>query len=111
MASHALAQPRLAAIPTLPAHPPRRLLENAIQSMIDLLDAMDGDADLEDEEPEGDIIEELGEGPEWSTFVPPLYGVDQEKGPRNYDEVIEFHLQKELEEARAHPKPLRWRSL
>lgn len=68
-----------------PAH--RARVEDQIETLIALLDAFDGDPDLEDDDPAGDTLDEHGEAPtEDGTEhlgVLPLYGLDQSLGPVN----------------------------
>lgn len=74
----------LAAMPTLP----RRTVEQAIEAMIERLDALDGDPDLElDEEPEDDTDAE----PSDFYLLRPIYGVDQTKGALNLVEAHQAH--------------------
>lgn len=58
---------------------------------IALLDAADGEIDLEDDDPSGDPLDEHGEHPTDTAQVllptRPRYGVDQSKGPINEREA------------------------
>lgn len=67
---------------------------------IDLLDARAGDCDLEDDDPAGDTLDELGEHPadDASTILraAPVYGVDQSTGPINGRAAYQAHQAAEL---------------
>ena len=65
----------------------RRKLETLIEAAIALLDAADGDTDLEDDDPAGDYLDERGEAPtdNGAKLLPmlPRYGRNQTRGPLN----------------------------
>lgn len=65
----------------------RRSLAKSIDAMIELLDLLDGDPDLEDDDPAGGAVDDLGE-PDLSEDLPlPRWGIDQSRGPINEDVV------------------------
>lgn len=65
----------------------RRSVTKTIEAMIELLDLLDGDPDLEDDDPAGGAADDLGE-PELSKGLPlPRWGIDQRRGPLNEEEV------------------------
>lgn len=69
----------------------RAELEALTESIIDRLDALDGDPDLEDDDPAGGNSEDVGEL-ELSRGVPhPIYGADQRRLPRNAQFVWEHY--------------------
>lgn len=65
----------------------RRIIERQIEQLIELLDQIDGDPDLEDDDPDGDPCD-FGEDDGLSP-VRPLYAVDQTTGPLNVEEAME----------------------
>lgn len=68
----------------------RAAIEAEVDRLIAILDAVDGDCDLEDDDPAGDPLDK-GEDEEWRPegFVlpKPRYGEDQSEGPANEQEV------------------------
>lgn len=60
----------------------RKAVERQIEALIELLDALDGDAELEDDELHDDVLD-LGEGSDELATLP-SYAVDQTSGPLNY---------------------------
>jgi len=62
----------------------RAAIEAKIEELIAFLDEIDGDPDLEDDDPSGDPLD-AGEAPEATPIMPmqPIYGIDQTKGPIN----------------------------
>lgn len=76
----------------------RALIENEIEWLIALLDTVDGDPDLEDDDPAGDTLDEHGEAPTENgcdlLLAHPRYGIDQSLGPINEREAMrERHQQ------------------
>ncbi|WP_070151095.1 hypothetical protein [Sphingobium phenoxybenzoativorans] len=71
----------------------RRALASFITVAIDLLDALDGDPDLEDTDIEDGDPLDLGEAQADTEILvaPPRYGVDQTLGPVNEVEAIRAH--------------------
>lgn len=68
--------------------PNREAIENEIERLIALLDAYDGDPDLEDDDPGGGNVEDepqMGEGQEYYRLLP-VYRIDQTLGPVNMKE-------------------------
>lgn len=63
-----------------PAH--RARIEDHVEALIALLDADDGDPDLEDDDPAEDVLD-LGEYDEARLLPRPKYGLDQSLGPVN----------------------------
>lgn len=82
----------LSAIPSLP----RAALARLVQKAIDRMDDIDGDPDLEEDDPAGgDVCDELHDVREH--YQPrPLYGVDQSKGALNGPLVARRHEIHEL---------------
>ena len=76
-------------IPTLP----RPLLVRLTARMIDRLDQLDGDCDLEDDDPAGGNPDDTGEEEEWCPdgvkLALPIFGIDQTTGPINERETYE----------------------
>lgn len=66
---------------------------------IDLLDARAGDCDLEDDDPAGDPLDELGEHPADDatpiSAIKAVYGADQSAGPINVRAAYQAHQAKE----------------
>jgi hypothetical protein len=77
----------LAAIPSLP----RAELARLTEQLIDRMDEIDGDIDLEDDDPAGGSADDVGEEDETNregVVMPlPRYGVDQSAGPINVAEA------------------------
>ena len=62
----------------------RRAIAAQIEALIAVLDAADGDCDLEDDDPAGGNPDDVGEVPDWLPRFPlPVYGIDQRRGPTN----------------------------
>ncbi|ALR19027.1 hypothetical protein ATN00_00545 [Sphingobium baderi] len=71
----------------------RERLEGFVAIAIDLMDLMDGDPDLEDDDPAGGNVEDerqMAEGEDYYR-LPPRYGIDQTKGPINEIEAYRQH--------------------
>ena len=75
------------AVPMLTRHELAALTER----LIDALDAIDGDPDLEDDDPSGQRDEDGINTGGWTDFdrerqamLKPIYGVDQSEGPTNF---------------------------
>ena len=67
----------------------RSEIEHLTESLIDKLDALDGDPDLEDDDPAGGNPEDVGE-PDYARGLPlPVYGADQTRLPLNARRVWE----------------------
>lgn len=60
----------------------RAAIEARIEQLIEYLDRIDGDPDLEDDDPAGGAIDDEGHG-EHLLPAMPLYAVDQSLGPTN----------------------------
>lgn len=71
--------------------PPRAAIEAAVETLLSVLDTLDGDPDLEDDDPAGDALDK-GELDEGCDLAPPIYGVDQTKGPLNETEAYRSYL-------------------
>lgn len=74
----------LASVPSLP----RPILARLAARMIERLDELDGDPDLEDDDPAGGAADDGGELEEWRpepgfTAPLPIYGIDQRRGFTN----------------------------
>lgn len=65
----------------------RKAIEQQIDHLIDMLDRIDGDADLEPDHEDYDVCD-LGERITYYKTLPE-YGIDQSKRPKNYDKVLE----------------------
>ncbi|MCW6529730.1 hypothetical protein NED98_05680 [Sphingomonas sp. MMSM20] len=82
----------------------RRAIEDEIERLIGLLDLVDGDCDLEDDDPAGDPLDEHGEAPSHDGYelvaTRPVYGLDQSLGPINYREAERGYRARELGLAR-----------
>lgn len=73
----------------------RARLSRLISDAIDLLDAMDGDPDLEDD---GDVdpTDQWGDLGDGSILAPmPVYGLDQSLGPINIVQALEAYMQQQ----------------
>lgn len=67
----------------------RAELEDLTERLIGRLDAIDGDPDLEDDDPAGGNPEDVGEY-DYARGLPlPVYGVDQRRPPLNARRVLE----------------------
>jgi hypothetical protein len=69
----------------------RKAIEQQIETLIDLLDQLDGDPDLEEDELACDPLD-LGEA-DVCMKLRPLYGIDQSRGPLNAHQARELQLQ------------------
>jgi hypothetical protein len=69
----------------------RLKIEAQIELMIGLLDASDGDCDLEDDDPAGGAAEDAGEAEDWRPhgilLDLPIYSTDQTTGPINENQA------------------------
>ncbi|OJY68608.1 MAG: hypothetical protein BGP16_05005 [Sphingobium sp. 66-54] len=78
----------------------RASLEAFLSVAIDLLDAMDGDPDVEDDDPSGDTLDISGEAPTDNGAemyaIRPVYSVDQSRGPINEAEAHREHMRELL---------------
>lgn len=67
-----------------------------VDRLIARLDSMDGDCDLEDDDPAGDFLDKRGEAPsdDGSRILPdrPVYRMNQARGPLNHASAIERYL-------------------
>jgi len=76
---------------TVLARMSRRRLEQLAEAIISHLDALDGDVDMEDDDPAGDDLDSKGEIEDWRpegiVLPKPLYGLDQSLGPINEREA------------------------
>lgn len=68
----------------------RKAVERQIEELIELLDTLDGDPDLEEDELHEDPLD-LGE-PDNFMETPPIYGLDQSKGPVNERAAYDAHM-------------------
>lgn len=78
--------------------PNREAIENEIERLIAVLDVLDGDPDLEDDDPGGGNVEDephMGEGQGYYPDIP-LYGIDQSKGAINGRLIGQRHHLNEL---------------
>lgn len=77
--------------PIVLARGQRQEIQRAIDLLIAVLDAADGDCDLEDDDPAGGAVEDCGEVEDWRPdgikLLKPVYGIDQSLGPINEEEV------------------------
>lgn len=76
----------------------RQVIEAEIERLIDLLDLVDGDADLE---PEQDCCtDDLGEHDIQVSPIAPIYGLDQSTAPMNMREMAsaQYDAEKRLQE-------------
>lgn len=75
----------------------RKAVERQIEALIDLLDQIDGDADLE---PDHDAYDPCDYGePDLYHRTLPAYAIDQSTGPLNADAIFEAHLREMQREA------------
>lgn len=74
----------------------RRSIEDHIETLIDLLDAMDGDPDREDSDPAGGNVEDEGEET-LGSWASPIYGPDQRRPARNRRAIEAEHERRENE--------------
>ena len=72
----------------------RKAVKAEIERLIAALDALDGDCDLEEDDPAGGNVEDVCQVEDWRPdgfrLPPPLYGDDQSKGPTNERQVRRF---------------------
>ncbi|MBV9840229.1 MAG: hypothetical protein JOY99_01620 [Sphingomonadaceae bacterium] len=73
-------------------------------AMIDRMDEMDGDCDIEDDDPAGDPLDagefEAGSHPnDVLVKTRPIYGVDQSLGPINQDDAWQEHRRNIMKQA------------
>ena len=77
-------------VPELPAQlslEDRNVISATIERLIDILDRIDGDPDLEDDDPAGGSIDDERQDDPDGGLWPAIYGVDQSEGPINTYEV------------------------
>jgi len=76
----------------------RPKMEGFIAVAIDLLDMLDGDPDIEDDDPGGTDLDR-GEAAAESRILPtlPEYGIDQTAGPINERDAVRAHRRAVLE--------------
>jgi hypothetical protein len=70
----------------------RAAIEDQIETLIALLDALDGDCDAEDDR-EDDPLDH-GEADETANLFAPAYGIDQTLGPINGHQIISDHYRR-----------------
>lgn len=64
---------------------PREMIEGLIEGLLAMLDTIDGDPDLEDDDPAGSDLD-AGEQDGLSDLMPmPVWGIDQSLGPINVE--------------------------
>lgn len=66
---------------------PRPVLARLAARLIERLDEIDGEPDMEDDDPAGGSIDDEGEGLELLPMLP-RYGADQTRGPNNEAEAV-----------------------
>ena len=90
----------------------RKALEAEIERLIELLDTIDGDCDIEDDDPAFDPGDDR-EQEEWRGIMPPLYGIDQSAGPINERQAMQRHQRERMELCQpwGDPQPWRYRSM
>ena len=86
VSQHPSTAPAIAATRLLASYDSHKL-EAFIEIAIGLLDMIDGDPDLEDDDPAGGNVEDEGEMREFYR-TPPKYGEDQTKGSTNGREAL-----------------------
>lgn len=78
----------------------RELVETTIEYLIAVLDAIDGDCDLEDDDPVGGDPDDEGERAEHAGLPMPIWGEDQSVGYTNAavlgDYYFDVHLNKNV---------------
>lgn len=78
----------------------RLQIEQEVEHLIALLDAVDGDCDLEDDDPSGDPLDMGGEASsdDGRGLLPtrPIWALDQSGGPSNYREASREQAAKEM---------------
>ncbi|NML94726.1 hypothetical protein [Novosphingobium olei] len=89
MASHSFAALPVDMLADAIARLSRDEIEALTEHLIDRLDTLDGDPDLEDDDPAGGNPEDVGEH-DYSRGLPrPIFGVDQTRLPLNAKKVWE----------------------
>lgn len=72
----------------------RASLEAAIENMIALLDVIDGDCDLEEDDPAGGNVDDERQLDD--ARLMPAYRIDQNQGPSNYARALQaYHREQE----------------
>jgi hypothetical protein len=66
------------------------IIGEQIEALIATLDRLDGDPDLEEDDPSGGDPIDLGEAE--AGRLMPIYGVDQASGPRNFRSALDAYL-------------------
>jgi len=83
----------------------RAAIEAEIERLIAMLDELDGDCDLEDDDPAGgNVCDELHDTGEYY-FLLPRYGVDQTQGPLNELEAERYQRRRMEERYRIGQRP------
>lgn len=72
----------------------RRAIEDHIETLISVLDALDGETDLEDDDPAGGSVDDEGEE-SLGIWAKPIYGADQRRAARNIPAIEAEHLRRE----------------
>lgn len=75
----------------------RKAIEAEIERLIELLDTIDGDCDLEDDDPAGGNVEDEGEFDMRVCSLLPVFGADQTQPPIN---MVELHADQRAQEDR-----------
>lgn len=73
----------------------RKAIEAEIERLIELLDTVDGDCDLEDDDPAGGNVDDEGEFDRSISPLAPRFGVDQSGDPTNVVELRAAHREQE----------------
>lgn len=73
----------------------RQAIEAEIERLIDLLDTIDGDCDLEDDDPAGGDPDDEGEFDRSISPIAPRFGIDQTGEPTNVVELRAAHREQE----------------
>ena len=66
------------------------IIGEQIEALIATLDRLDGDADLEEDDPPGGDPIDLGEAE--TGRLMPTYGIDQGRGPTNFRSALDAYL-------------------
>lgn len=78
----------------------RLQIEEEVERLLALLDAADGDCDLEDDDPSGDPLDLVGEASSDDgrglLLTPPVWALDQTEGPVNHQQAQREYLAAEM---------------
>ena len=72
----------------------RRAIEDHIETLISMFDALDGDTDIEDDDPAGGNVDDEGEE-SLGIWAKPIYGADQRRPARNMAAIQAEHIRRE----------------